>query len=57
MKKWKSFNTSAERQTDFVAYRGAICNQKGFPLVNLIKGKLYTKNQGPKWREKKVISI
>ena len=46
-----------ERLTDIVGYRGVISNQKGCPKVNRIKGKLYTRNQGPDSRDKKVICL
>ena len=45
------------RQTDIVAYRGVICNQKGYPRVHWILGRLQSKNQGPKSRNKKDMSF
>ena len=40
-----------------MAYRGAIFNQKGYPMVHLIKGKLYEKNHGPDSRDEKVACL
>ena len=37
--------------------RGAVCNQKGSPSVHWILGRLHAKNQGPKSRDKKDISL
>ena len=42
------------KQTDIVAYRGAICNQKRCPLVHWIEGKFYAK-KSPDSRDEKVI--
>ena len=36
-----------ERETDIVAYRGDLCNQKGYPRVHWIQGRLHAKNQEP----------
>ena len=45
------------RQTDIVAYRGYLCHQKGSPRVHLINGRLHAISQGPKSRDKKVITF
>ena len=42
------------RQTDIVIYRGNVCNRKGSPRIDWIIGRLQTRNQGPKSRDKKV---
>ena len=34
IRKLSAFNPFQDRQTDIVAYRGAMCNQKGFSLVH-----------------------
>ena len=51
------FEHFRDRRTDIVGYRGVIFKQKGCPKVNRIKGKLYTRNQGPDSRDKKVICL
>ena len=40
---YQEFNPLQARQTDIVALRGAIYNQKGCPLAHWIIGKLYAK--------------
>ena len=42
---------------DIVAYRGNICIQEGSPWVNWITWRLHAKNEGPKSRDEKVISL
>ena len=37
-----------------MAYRGAIFNQKGCPMVHWFKGEFHAKNQGPDSRDRKV---
>ena len=50
LKKWESDMPLGHFpwQTDIVAYRGVVCNQKGTPRVKWILGRLNAKNQGPK---------
>ena len=43
-----------ERRKDIVAYRGAIFNQKGKPMIHWIKGFFFAKYQGPYSRDEKV---
>ena len=57
IRKLSAFKPSQDRRTDTVAYRGAICNQKECPMLHWIIGKLHVKHQGPKSRDKKVISF
>ena len=40
--RWSNFR---DRPTDIVAYRGAVCNQKGSPRVHWIYGGLHAKYQ------------
>ena len=46
-----------DKQTDIVTYRGAICNQKGFPMVIWSIGKVSAKNQSPNSKNEKVVGI
>ena len=48
---------SALRKIGGLAYRGAICNQKGCFIVHWIIGKLYAKNKGPNSKDEKVIGL
>ena len=43
-----------DRRTDILTYRGAICNQKGCPMVHWIIVKLYAKTYVPSLRDEKV---
>ena len=40
LRKFISFLGIQDRRTDTVAFRGAILNQKGCPMLDWIKGKL-----------------
>ena len=48
-----SFLSFLDSRTDIVAFRSAIFNQKVCLMVNLIKEKLKSKNQGPVSRYEK----
>ena len=45
------------RHSDIMAYRSNVCYQKGSPRVHRILGRLHAKKQGPRSRDKKVVSF
>ena len=52
--KIKGRKQQMRRETDIVAYRGAICNQKGCPMIYL---KVLCTIQGPNSKDENVICL
>ena len=50
----KKEGPKSKDETNIVIYRGNVCNRKGSPRIDWIIGRLQTRNQGPKSRDKKV---